>query len=243
MNQLYIFYQFHKELKKYGKKFNVERFIKEIVKERLVINPGIDLTVEEETSEIEFCIEKLIHKGWILVENNEYMVNQNNRGVNDILKRIDVLEKELEIEEKEEENQESILKEEKEYMKKMYEMIHEEFLKMKEERFKLRKEYKNKYQMEIEGEEKEEEEESDEDFDDFVMVKSSDGKTEYKVNTSRWTCSCPSFTYSLYDPPQCKHVYQVYIEQNKDKTDVSKYEEILTQMIKRRNWKARYLVF
>lgn len=243
MNQLYIFYQFHKELKKYGKKFNVERFIKEIVKERLVINPGIDLTVEEETAEIEYCIEKLIHKGWILVENNEYMVNQNNRGVNDILKRIDVLEKELEIEEKEEkeeENQESILKEEKEYMKKMYEMIHEEFLKMKEERFKLRKEYKNKYQMEIEGEE---EEESDEDLDDFVMVKSSNGQTEYKVNTSRWTCSCPSFTYSLYDPPQCKHVYQVYIDQNKDKTDVSEFQETLNRMTKTINGKGTYLVF
>jgi hypothetical protein len=76
--------------------------------------------------------------------------------------------------------------------------------------------------MEIESEreevkkglnEKEEEEEISEeesDDDNCVMVVSSDGKSTYHVNVVNWTCTCPSFKYSLYVEPTCKHIWKVY---------------------------------
>lgn len=60
----------------------------------------------------------------------------------------------------------------------------------------------------------EEEETESEEEDEIVKVKSSNGKEIYEVNVSRWTCSCPSFQYSRYQEPTCKHVWKVYHERN-----------------------------
>lgn len=50
--------------------------------------------------------------------------------------------------------------------------------------------------------------------DEIIKMKSSDGSKTYLVNVSRWTCNCPSFQYSRYEEPTCKHVWKVYHERN-----------------------------
>ncbi len=57
-----------------------------------------------------------------------------------------------------------------------------------------------------------EEDDADDDVDDenrIVEVKSSNGVDLYYVDTHQWTCTCPSYLYSLYVPPKCKHIEQV----------------------------------
>ena len=50
--------------------------------------------------------------------------------------------------------------------------------------------------------------------DEIIKIKSSDGSKTYLLNVSRWTCNCPSFQYSRYEEPTCKHVWKVYHERN-----------------------------
>lgn len=77
--------------------------------------------------------------------------------------------------------------------------------------------------LDMEKEEKEEETELQEameddnqaEEDEIIQIKSSDGSTTYQVNVSRWTCSCPSFQYSRYEEPTCKHVWKVFEERKK----------------------------
>ncbi len=235
MNQLYVFYRLNKEINDRKDKFSIQRFLIDIVKETMIINPGVDMTVEEEIRNVEECLIKLTNKNWIIRENDEYMVNENNRGVKEILEKMESIENELkgtfDIEWKEEEVMSGgVLKEEKEYMKKIYDMIHQEFCQMKKEREEWEREKSSYMYME----EEEEEESSDEGEDEYEKIKSSDGSTEYVVNMSRWTCNCPGFKYSLYDPPQCKHVYQVYIQKNNGKTDTTEFEEILRRMVSKK---------
>jgi hypothetical protein len=234
MNQLYIFYRLNKEINDRKDKFSMKIFFKDMVKETMIINPGVDMTIEEEILNVEECLIKLTNKNWIIQENDEFMVNKKNRGVKEILEKMENIERELkerlDIEWTEEEvmSGDGVLKEEKEYMKNMYDMIHQEFCLMKKEREKLDRQKRSYMEME------EEEESSDEENDEYEKVKSSDGRKEYMVNMSRWTCSCPGFMYSLYDPPQCKHVYQVYIKKNKGKTDTTEYEERLNKMVNKK---------
>ena len=61
-----------------------------------------------------------------------------------------------------------------------------------------------------EAEDEEEEEDNSEEDDKYEIVMSSDGKKEYRVNMTRWTCTCPAFKFSRYEEPRCKHVYDVY---------------------------------
>ncbi len=79
------------------------------------------------------------------------------------------------------------------------------------EYLKLKKKYQELIhkKMQDDYEESEESEESEED-DRIVEVTSSNGEDKYYVNIDRWTCSCPSYQFSLYAEPTCKHLYQVY---------------------------------
>ncbi len=95
MNQLYVFYRLNKEINDKKDKFSMNRFIKDIVKESMIINPGVDMTIEEEIKNLDDCFIKLKNKNWIIMENDEFMINQKNRGVKDILDRMESIEKEM----------------------------------------------------------------------------------------------------------------------------------------------------
>ena len=95
MNQLYVFYRLNKEINDKKNKFSMNRFIKDMVKESMIINPGIDMTIEEEIKNIDDCFMRLKEKNWIITENDEFMINQKNRGVKDMLNRMESIEKEM----------------------------------------------------------------------------------------------------------------------------------------------------
>ncbi len=253
MNQLYVFYRLNKEINDKKNKFSMNRFIKDMVKESMIINPGVDMTIEEEIRNLDDCFMRLKNKNWIITENDEFMINHKNRGVKDMLDKMESIEKEMNEKIVFDWNEDKEDKEDKgdDYFKKLYDMIHHEFshlslvLEKREESWKKslkRQKLSNMDEEESIAGKEEEDEEEEEEEDEYEKVKSSDGKTEYIVNMSRWTCNCPGFMYSRYDPPQCKHVYQVYIEKNKGKTDTSEFEKILKEMgTKTKKKKNNYL--
>jgi hypothetical protein len=240
MNQLYVFYRLNKEINDKKDKFSMNRFIKDIVKESMIINPGVEMTIDEEIRILDDCFMKLKNKNWIIMENKEFIINKKNRGVKEILDKMEIIEKDMneriDFNWYEKDNKGET--DDMEYLKNMYNMIQNEFsnlsLKIEQRDNKIEEWIKRQKSSNMEIEEKEgneeNEESSDEETDEYEIVKSSDKKKEYKVNVSRWTCNCPGFMYSRYNPPQCKHVYQVYIEKNKGKTDTSEFEKILQEM-------------
>ncbi len=183
--------------------------VSEAIIQFILLHHMYDIIIEDENVEemIKECMKFMItceKSGYLLLENSKDLPYTNARIQTENEEMMDIIHKFTESEEYIENINRSIQK--KNSINRLY--IQDLFQKFQK--------------MNIDVQEEEDLQEMIQDNpqedgvpDEIIKIKSSDGSKTYFVNVSRWTCSCPSFQYSRYEEPTCKHVWKVFEERKK----------------------------